>query len=561
MRQSEEETNGAIPLCIPNNYKWNDDEAKLQPVDNINRTGLAVCTQGLEILRSITGPVCIVCVVGPARTGKSYLLGQLQGSTFRLGHTMKAETMGIWIGKKVIRKSLTTGEETTLVFLDSEGIGSIDSKDSTDATDNQIFTLSVLLSSLLIYNSKNVPNNSDLEKLHYVSKLSYSIRVRSDAENTSEDVAKFKEYSPEFFWLIRDVTLDITNENKKQVDIKTYLEQKILKNENGISQAANQRNEIRRSIKSFFRSINAFTLPVPSHERDVLKNMGKPKNNKNINGEFLVKLDILKTIISEKYHSKKGINNSLLTGTQLADMLESYVHALNTKGYIPDWQSAWELTVKMAYKRAGEKAIMAYEKILSPLSRTFPCDENAVMKKHEIGIEEAIQVFRKETLMDTDVEHIEANLKEFTKKCVSYDGDGRCVGGLLFQYLTENREKSETLCEEVIKKLTKENLEPALENNHQPSCEEIITVIKTIEDKYWSSAIGPAAEYVFKKSLEERKEQVIKFISQLEDYNNEIEKERSEKNRLELSCREKEKEKERLQRQKEAQAKQHLNEV
>ena len=39
--------------------------------------------------------------------------------------------------------------------------------------------------------------------------------------------------------------------------------------------------------------------------------------------------------------------------TELADMLESYVHALNTKGYVPDWQSAWELSVKIAYKRAG----------------------------------------------------------------------------------------------------------------------------------------------------------------------------------------------------------------
>ena len=61
----------------------------------------------------------------------------------------------------------------------------------------------------------------------FVSKLSDSIRVRSNAENTREDVAKFKEYSPEFFWLIRDVTLEITDENNKPSDIKTYLEQKV----------------------------------------------------------------------------------------------------------------------------------------------------------------------------------------------------------------------------------------------------------------------------------------------------------------------------------------------
>lgn len=73
--------------------------------------------------------------------------------------------LGIWIGQKTIEHRMPTGEKVTLVFLDSEGIGAMDSKDSTDATDNQIFTLSVLLSSLLIYNSKSLPKSSDLEKL------------------------------------------------------------------------------------------------------------------------------------------------------------------------------------------------------------------------------------------------------------------------------------------------------------------------------------------------------------------------------------------------------------
>jgi hypothetical protein len=64
-----------------------------------------------------------------------------------------------------VQHRLRSGEVITVVFLDSEGIGSTDSPDATDSTDNQIFTLSVLISSLLIYNSKNVPKNSDLEKL------------------------------------------------------------------------------------------------------------------------------------------------------------------------------------------------------------------------------------------------------------------------------------------------------------------------------------------------------------------------------------------------------------
>ena len=84
----------AVPLCIPNNFVWNESECRLVPRHGMKRSELKPCEEGLQILRSINGPLCVVCVVGPARTGKSYLLSQLQGSNFRLGHTMKAETMG-----------------------------------------------------------------------------------------------------------------------------------------------------------------------------------------------------------------------------------------------------------------------------------------------------------------------------------------------------------------------------------------------------------------------------------------------------------------------------------
>ena len=56
------------------------------------------------------------------------------------------------------------GREFTVVLLDSEG---------TDATtgegldDNQIFTLTVLLASVLIYNSQGVAARHDLEGLEY----------------------------------------------------------------------------------------------------------------------------------------------------------------------------------------------------------------------------------------------------------------------------------------------------------------------------------------------------------------------------------------------------------
>ena len=51
-----------------------------------------------------------------------------------------------------------------MVLLDSEGV---DAAFSEGRDDNQIFTLTVLLASVLIYNSRGVPTRRDLNSLQY----------------------------------------------------------------------------------------------------------------------------------------------------------------------------------------------------------------------------------------------------------------------------------------------------------------------------------------------------------------------------------------------------------
>ena len=51
-----------------------------------------------------------------------------------------------------------------MVLLDSEGVDATGSKNEGDCP---IFTLTVLLASVLIYNSQGVPKRTDLEKLKY----------------------------------------------------------------------------------------------------------------------------------------------------------------------------------------------------------------------------------------------------------------------------------------------------------------------------------------------------------------------------------------------------------
>ena len=172
----------AIPLCIPNDTEWNEHTHECKRHKNIERTSLKANPQALRILREISGPVCVLAVVGPCRTGKSYILGRLisnagENCQFKLGHKMDPETMGIWMWDRPFKLRLKNGEEVTMVLIDTEGI---DAASASDQSDSQIFTLSVLISSLLIYNSMTVPRREDLQQMQYPYHL---IIIQIDTSN------------------------------------------------------------------------------------------------------------------------------------------------------------------------------------------------------------------------------------------------------------------------------------------------------------------------------------------------------------------------------------------
>ncbi len=64
-----------------------------------------------------------------------------------------------------------------MILLDSEGINAVTAEGQND---NQIFTLTVLLASVLIYNSKGVPKRTDLNDLEYPLLRNDSIYVHVD---------------------------------------------------------------------------------------------------------------------------------------------------------------------------------------------------------------------------------------------------------------------------------------------------------------------------------------------------------------------------------------------
>lgn len=169
----------ATPLCLPNNCHWNETTNEYTKDSDTPRTSLQPVKAALRQLAAIKGPLCVVSIVGPCRKGKSYILSKIfnQGEVFPLGHSLDPETMGMWlwvIPQKYHNPS--TGQEFTVVLLDSEGTNAVEAE---DRNDHSIFTLTVLLSSVMIYNSVGVPNRSDVEGLQYPCMTRISFKLRS----------------------------------------------------------------------------------------------------------------------------------------------------------------------------------------------------------------------------------------------------------------------------------------------------------------------------------------------------------------------------------------------
>lgn len=190
--------------------------------------------------------VCPVIICGPYRSGKSAILNlllrcerartqgevSLQGG-FQVGGTVQACTKGIWLYNQAF---FDKESGRTLVFFDSEGLGSLEKQATFDA---HIFALSLLLGSVFVLNTSGPINENALEQLDLVVQMTRMLRagdsksssrrssVQSEVEDDSLDEQNAKDlvdYMPEFLWTLRDFSLDLQDASGRALSSDAYLE-------------------------------------------------------------------------------------------------------------------------------------------------------------------------------------------------------------------------------------------------------------------------------------------------------------------------------------------------
>ncbi|XP_067115500.1 guanylate-binding protein 1-like [Osmerus mordax] len=410
------------PMCLIDNV-----DGVLRPVpDAINH------------LMKIRQRVVVVAVVGLYRTGKSYLMNKLAGRNdgFALGSTIQSKTKGIWMWCVPHPKQA----DHTLVLLDTEGLGDVEKGDSKN--DAWIFSLAILLSSTLVYNSRGTIDNQAVENLQYVTELSERIKVKSPSHASSSEEeeeeggdAQFVQFFPNFVWAVRDFTLDLKIDGK-EVTADGYLEHS-LELKKGKDKKTMNYNLPRECIRNYFPTRKCFVFPIPTSSA----NMSRLESidEKELCQGFRETTDTFCNYIFKMSRVKTVKGGVEVTGRMLGHLVKMYVETIS-QGGVPCLENVVLAVAQIENQAAVEEGLKLYQSCMEPLKTRFPVDMDQMSDQHQRADQQATQEFMNRSFKDENGEYLKT-LGNGIKK--HYE-----------ELLTQNEEASEKKCQDLLRDLS-----------------------------------------------------------------------------------------------------------
>ncbi|XP_055766394.1 guanylate-binding protein 1-like [Salvelinus fontinalis] len=393
---------------------------------------LCVEPEAIDYLKGLKQKVVVVAVVGLYRTGKSYLMNKLaqKRSGFALGATIQSKTKGIWMWCVPHPEK----SDHTLVLLDTEGLGDVEKGDSKN--DAWIFSLAILLSSTLVYNSQGTINNDAVEKLQYVNELTEMIKVKSSTDDEEEgEGTQFAQFFPNFVWTVRDFTLQLEIDGR-EITPDQYLENS-LQLKKGYGKKINDYNVPRECIRNFFPSRKCFVFPSPTTPDNMhrLDSMDEAE----LSERFREVADNFCRFIFQESRMKTVIGGHTLTGEMLGHLVTTYVETI-AKGNVPCLENAVLAMAKIENQAAVDEGLAVYQKGMEDVKALFPVDINQLSENHLRSETQATEAFMKRSFKDENGEF----LKALAEAISNHSAD-------LFK---QNKDASEKKCKALLENLS-----------------------------------------------------------------------------------------------------------
>ncbi|WIA40191.1 hypothetical protein OEZ86_013580 [Tetradesmus obliquus] len=348
---------------------------------------LKVADEGIALLNSIEGPVAPVVVIGPYRSGKSFLLNQLLGVPcnvgFGVGHTRETETKGIWVWGQP--QSAEDGSKT-LLYIDTEGF---ESTGRSNSYDDRVFAVATVMSSLLIYNLPETIRGSDVSKLSFVVELAAGFYDQTNKSSVAVPVEPGS-----MLWVIQR---DFLQGKSVQQLVKDALAPVPNPQQD---KAITETNNIRASLASIARNSTGFSLPQPHLDRTKLCEL----NDSQLEPSYVSQRDALKRLVLQQA-AQKVVGGEALTGKRLAALLQSLIAALNAKE-IPTGAGL----IASFNREAVSKALAAFTEALDQAVQ-LPVDASVLDQAENRARDEALGVFKEQLLGRRQAEALTAQLE------------------------------------------------------------------------------------------------------------------------------------------------------
>jgi len=288
-------------------------------------------------------PICILSVAGAFRKGKSFLLNfmlrylesqgcdgwvgsegtDLEGFKWRGG--MVRETTGILMWSKIFLVKTPSGREIAVALMDTQG--SFD-KNSTVRDCATIFALSLMTSSVLVYNLFNNIQEDDLQHLHYFTE--YGRLALEDSGQIPFQKLQF---------LVRD--WQYPYEEPYGSEGGDNVLQKQLKVE---EKQHHELQALRRGLTSCFSHMSNFLLPHPG--RHVATNPKFKGNLKDIDEEFLEHIqELMPKLMSPANLVVKEMGGKEVKSKEIVQYFKSYMEIFKGNT-MPEPKSMLEVTIE-----------------------------------------------------------------------------------------------------------------------------------------------------------------------------------------------------------------------
>jgi hypothetical protein len=233
--------------------------------------------------------------------------------------------------------------------------------------------------------------------------LTKHIHIKSSSHHDDVDSDEYANYFPSFMWVVRDFTLQLLSEDDEEMTPNQYLE-KALEEQKGFSDKTEEKNRIRRLLKSFFKERQCFTMIRPVTDEDSLQNLEQMSEDM-FRAEFLEQVTQLRRKVTHCI-KPKVLNGKQLTPEMFVTLSISYVEAIN-HGAVPNIENAWTYICQNESKKSMEKAVCHFDEYYNEnIIHRGPVEERTLRDMYREVKDECKDIFTKASIGGIIEEHL-----------------------------------------------------------------------------------------------------------------------------------------------------------